>query len=428
MKLALVSALALLAFGSRDAQAGIAIAPSQDLALLRTSDPFSVSIAVLEDGHFAIGASEARPFEPGNPRFRFVVQFYSPEGLPLGEPISPGGNSQVPRGAVGSVGDRYFVTWENVRGVTKSGFYDSRGERFGKPFSWPRSEAVDFQRWYRFAPAPSHKILPLTFRQVGLDSSDRPILQPIVQVFDRRAHPLGPAFKLEPISANRTIAIDDLAINGEGRFVVVSLQCPGSPRSRQPCLRGAQSFDRAGRILQAFSTEAIPQLSGPDRATSFHAAVRNNGSYALSWIDGFESGDYRFLLRPYGRDGRPQASPLVIAETGGDPISTTILQNTGAGGFLASWLVFPPGEPASLYLRQIDASGTHLGDLILVATDEITAGPVLALNSTGRGVLAWPTRHEQEFGGRFSLITVTPDAVQFLHDAGQLTEGGRETP
>lgn len=424
--LALLSVLALFAIGPRAAQAGVAVAPSQDLALLRTSDAQSLSIAVLEDGSFAIGANEARPFQPGNPRFRFVVQFYSSEGRPLGEPVSPGGNSHVPRGGVGSVGDRYFVTWENFRGVTTSGFYDSQGERLGRPFSWPRSEASYFPRWYRFSPEPSHRILPLVFRQVGTDSSDRPILKPIVQVFDRRAHPLGAAFDLEPISANRTIEIEALAINGQGRFLVVSLQCPGSPWSQQPCLRGVQVFDRAGRVLKAFSTEGVQQLtSGPDRAVGFHAGVLNNGSYALSWIDGFEAGDFRFLMRPYDRGGMPTASPIVIAETGSDPISTTILENTGVGGFLASWLVFSQGGPtATVYLRQINASGTRLGEPILVAADEISAGPVLAINSTGHGVIAWPTRHEQVFGGRFSLITVTPDAAQSPQSVAETTAGG----
>lgn len=419
--LALLSILALCAIGTRDARAGVAVAPSQDLALLRTSDPFSVSIAVLEDGSFAIGANEVRPFQPGNPRFRFVVQFYGPEGMPLGEPVSPGGNSHVPRGGVGSVGDRYFVTWENFRGVTTSGFYDSQGERLGRPFSWPRSEASYFPRWYRFAPAPSHRILPLVFRQVGTDRFDRPILKPVVQVFDRRANPLGPAFDLEPISANRTIEIEALAINGQGRFLVVSLQCPGSPWSRQPCLRGVQVFDRAGRVLKAFSTRGIQQLtSGPDRAISFHVGARRNGSYVLSWIEGFEAGDFRFLMRSYNRGGMPTASPTVIAETGSDPISTTILENTGDGGFLASWLVFSQGGPtATVYLRQIDASGTRLGEPVLVTADEFSVGPVLAINSTGHGVIAWPTRHEQVFGGRFSLITVTPDAAQSLQNAAQ---------
>ncbi len=419
--LALLSVLVLFAIGSRNARAEVAVAPSQDIALLRTSDPFSLSIAMLEDGSFAIGANEVRPFQPGNPRFRFAVQFYSPEGMPLGEPVSPGGNSYVPRGGVGSVGDRYFVTWENFRGVTTSGFYDSQGERLGRPFSWPRSEASYFPRWYRFAPEPSHPILPLVFRQVGTDSSDRPIFKPIVQVFDRRAHPLGAAFDLKPISANRTIEIEALAINGNGRFLVVSLQCPGSPWSQRPCLRGVQVFDRAGRVLKAFSTKGIQQLSsGPDRAVSFHVGLRGNGSYLLSWIEGFEAGDFRFLMRPYNRSGMPTASPMVIAETGSDPISTTILENTGDGGFLASWLVFSQGgATAAVYLRQINASGTRLGEPILVAADQISAGPVLAINSTGRGVIAWPTRHDQVFGGRFSLITVTPDDAQSLQKAAQ---------
>lgn len=411
----LALALALVTAGPRGALAEISVSPPQDLALLSANrgNPDSVSIAVLDDGSFAIGVGRYQRVPPDSLRSQFVIQFYDRNGSPLGAPVAPGGASYVPQGGVGSLGDRYFVTWENSRRVTRSAFYDCRGERLTKPVSWPQSEVLYFQRWYRFAPAPSLRILPLVFRQVGIDSTDSPIFKPILQVFDRRAHPLGTSFDLRPISANRKIEIETLGINGAGRFVVVSLQCPGSPQSQLACLRGVQVFDRGGRVLSPFLTANVEQLRNENgTAVGFQAAVREDGAFLLSWVGGRFTETEKLSSRLYDRNGVPNSAAFVLAENPGGTFGATRLARS-AGVFVFSWEAYSPTLNTSTILLQERSGSTEPdNEPTEVTTDSLAAPHFLAMNSSGRGVIVWSTQHGSDQEGRFSRITVTPDEAQ----------------
>ena len=80
---------ACLGLAPRIGEAGIVLGPDTDLPFL--ADHYFVSVAVLEDGSFALGGTTT--VEPdGNPQDghpQFQVQAYSPEGAPLGEPFIP---------------------------------------------------------------------------------------------------------------------------------------------------------------------------------------------------------------------------------------------------------------------------------------------------------------------------------------------------
>jgi len=404
---------ALLLLASRSALAEITVGPPVDVPWLADVGDFDeVSVAVLADGSFAIAAAEILETTPETDRF--VMQFFSADGLPEGKPIIVLQGSFAIEGDVGSLGDRYFVSWsEYFQQRARAAFFSERGKLLGGFFPWPYSAIHRFQDYYRFGSAPRWRFLPITYHQTGLERNGEPVYLPTLQVAGAEAQPLGPPFQLAP---ERYVVIDDAAIDGDGTFVVLSEQCPQSFYSPQPCLRGLQIFDGPGIPRTSFLTKDVAQYAESDGAVDgrFSAGIGPGGTVLVSWVTSIFEPVSRLVARLYDRQGMALSAVLPVGEAAGGgpvplPLSVQALHN---GDFVLSWAVLSPTAGSStVFLRELETEAQTLSEPVPVfVTKASLTGRRVALNSSGRGVAVWQTREQgpggPELAGHLNLITV----------------------
>jgi len=411
-----VAALAL--FAATAVEAKVSIVPRAELPFLTHGDPTGVSVAVLEDGSFAIAGTEVVPLDERHETAQFVVQFFDNHGRAQGKPVVVGERGTPAVGGIGSLGDRYFVTWASAYHppsdlVTKASFYSKGGVRLAAPFPWPRSEIVhtNYHNSYRYGFGPAWRILPVVYHQVDVLANGEPLLQPTLQIFSSNASPLGPPFAVAP--KGQDVDIEDAAINGKGRLALVSTRCPRGASSRSECIRGVQIFDEPRPFRSPLLTRGIEQpvtATGKD-AGGFTIGLADQGSFLLTWGDDID-GHPRLLARLYDRSGAPleDAFTLVSAEEGIPvPRSAIALAN---GNFLLSWLVHPEannlfsaffaeygGNPPTLH-----APTRYLDNEPLVA-----AYPIVGMNRSGQGVIVWKSQVGKDFVGYYSRFRFTSD-------------------
>jgi len=227
------------------------------------------------------------------------------------------------------------------------------------------------------------------------------------------------------------VHVEDLAVNGAGRFVVLEDQCPlVFSKPPQQCPRGVQVFDKGGRPRTKLLTADIPQyLAGQNSYNSNGAlAIDAGGNFLLLWLYEPARGDQLLSARLYDREGRPLSN--VISVRGAATLSFKRPLALSNGDFLIPSLAYPPAHPnGSLYLQELRTSNHRLLPSLFVAND-INAF-LLETNSSGHGVVAWSTVDAQGYttGAFFSLLTVTgrtaaPESVE----TGVGNESRRDEP
>lgn len=411
-----VTALAL--FAATAAEAKLSIAPRAELPFLTHGDPTGVSVAVLEDGSFAVAGTEVVPLDESHETAQFVIQFFDRRGALQGKPAVVGGQGTPAVGGIGSLGDRYFVTWAVAFHppadlVTKASFYSKAGVRLVDPFSWPRSEVIrtNYHNSYRYGPGPAWRILPVVYHQAGVLGNGEPLLQPTLQIFSSSASPLGPPFTIAP--AAQEVDLEDAAINGKGRLAVVSTRCPKSASSRSECSRGVQIFDEPRPFRSPLLTQGVEQpvtAAGTD-AAGFTIGLADGGSFLLTWVDDAD-GHPRLLARLYDRSGAPSADAFtLVSPEEGIPVSRSAIALAN-GNFLLSWLVHPEGQNLfSAFFAEYGGRPPSLQAPARILDNEplVAAAPVVGMNRSGQGVIVWKSQVGGGFVGYYSRFRFTSD-------------------
>jgi hypothetical protein len=414
----LVAWSVLLVFGiarGEAAQAAISMSTPRELPLLaRVALPFS--LAVLEDGSFAVAGVEVieTPRQPS--MARLLVQFFAANGEPKNQPlVVDEATDQGFSGRVGSLGNRYLVTWQRfAEHKTLAAFYDQAGTPSTEPFPWTNPEVFSDNNAYLFGPGQGYRILSSTFHQVGVDWLEVPVFQPLLQVFDKEAHALGPPVALGP--SRRRTYIYDIAVNGSGRFVVLEDQCLGSfSKLPRHCFNGVQVFDKGGRPRTGLLTQDIPQsLAGRGRVNSLGSvAIDAAGNFLLLWIYDALGRTQHLVARLYDRDGRPLSGVISVRDA--TSFGLTRPWSLPGGEFLVPSVVFTgPHDLTSLYLQELKTSSQRLLPPVLVTNDIDDEILLLELNSSGHGVVAWITADAQgdRSGGFFKLLSVGGGAAR----------------
>jgi hypothetical protein len=400
--------LALL--GPRAAVAEINLGPPVEVPWLAVALPETVSLAVLEDGSFAIAGTEIEQNDSGGETVRFLVQFFAANGAPEGEPVTVLTGDFAIDGGVGSLGDHYLVTWSRFfQGDTRAAFFADAGMRFGRVLAWPYSAIPTFHRYYRYGRAPTWRFLRTVYYQRGSDRDKDPFFyQPRLQVVDGDAQPLGPA---APLAPGRWIAIADLAINGAGRFVVLSAQCARDLNSAKPCVFGMQVFDGPGQPRTPFLNREVPhEVQGGPAIGRFSIAIAPSGEVALSWVEDLFQPVSRLLARLYDQQGAAISTALPVAEAeapGPEPLAMRSLDD---GNFVLAWSVESLRDrTATLVLRELE-SGARLPLPAVIAAQGIQGGRWFETNGSGRGIVAWVAQESTPQGpapkAHFRLVTV----------------------
>jgi len=394
--LALGPIVALLLLVPRAAAAAISAGPTVDVPWLQDSFP-EVTAAVLADGSFAIASTEVFQLTRQEVGVRLQAQFFRANGGAQTRPlvlIRPPG--VVTYAGVGSLGTRYFLAWQDLKRA-HAAFYSQQGALLGPPFPWPHSDVPFFAAHYRFGNAPRWRFLPLTYDFAGVNDD-----VPYYHIFLRAAQPtgalLGPPVELAPPPL--IADVEDAAINGSGRFVVVSHQC-------SPCIRAMQIFDGAVTPRTPLLTAGVPQFDGPAGTTvngiGSAVVMDPQGRVLLSWVTDLDQPAHRIVIRLYDQQGAPLSDVLQIGGEAplGGPL-THGLKALDDGTFVVSWLVSsPPNDTARLFVEHIDLRTGTFDEPVAVAEGPIV-GALLELNGAGKGVMVWQT---QEFNALGDLVS-----------------------
>jgi hypothetical protein len=397
---------ACLWLAPRIGEAGIVLGPDTELSFL--ADHYFVSVAVLEDGSFALGGTTT--VEPdGNPQDghpQFQVQAYSPEGAPLGEPFIPQPAYPVDTGSIGSLGDHYFVSWQHyLDRISRARMLSREGQVMARAFGWPNSDIEFYGSYDRYGAGPAWAFLPIIYRQAGVDALGNTIRAPTLQAYGPDAKPLGPA----ALVAGRQwlVRIDDAAINGEGRFVVVTDQC--LRKANATCRRVLQVFDATSRPQTPLLGAGLPPLT--ENNTPPLVAMDPAGGFLELWDQGTATLD-TLLLRTFDRSGTPGAALTTLAKVKlpSDLAVPARVVAIGGGRYAIFWGVYHSGDGTeTLYLSEF-----HLPDLldppVPIATNASLGGldPYhLAINDSGHGVVVWVTVDQDNvFTGHLRSITI----------------------
>lgn len=391
----------LLVFSGLQARAAtLNVGPAIDLPWMTDVHYFeTVTAAVVENGSFAIAADLTFQLTSQDYTWRFQAQFFDATGAAQTRPLVLI-RSPFADGGIGSVGTSYFLAWEDSEHA-RATIYSEQGKPIGEPFAWPYSDIFAFASYYSFGSAPGWRFEPTTYVYAGLDAQGNAMFQTVL----RAAEPTGTLLG-RPYALGSATIVEDVAINGSGRLVVVSHECP-------PCSRSLQIFDDGVKPLTALISANVPSLA--DNSNSAVVALDAEGNVLLGWVTDFDKPDHELVARLYDQAGSPvsgvfqlgTASPLI------EPLPHG-LKALDDGTFVAAWLV-PSGvhnDTDRLYVEHFNPRTGVFAPPVLVAQGNI-AGATVAVNNLGKGVAVWET---QEFvsgspvstAGHFSVVRVDP--------------------
>jgi hypothetical protein len=378
--------VALLLLVPRVATAAISAGPTIDVPWLQGGE---MTAAVLANGSFAI---VSRKFDSE----AVQAQFFRATGVPQTPPLVLIQPPAFPPAAlasagVGSLGTRYFLVWQ----VTKLGpdgfraikhayaaLYGKQGTLLGQPFLWPSSDIENFAGYYRFGSAPRWRFLPITYDFLFRGEDDITYFRPLLRVAEPSEAPQGPPVELgPPVLSN----VEDAAINGSGRFVVVAYQCSSFPPPVPPCVRGMQIFHDAVTPLTPFLTADVTQV----RRTVF-AAIGPQGQVLLNWF----TDEGRLVVRLYDQNGSPASDEMQVTTTPQGDLFSFRMKGLGDGSFILSWVREPGGDPnrGTLVVDRFDPQTKTFEEPVVIAEGPI-AGALLELNGAGQGVVVWQTEN-----------------------------------
>ncbi|HVR07026.1 MAG TPA: hypothetical protein VMW75_03195 [Thermoanaerobaculia bacterium] len=411
-------ALALCSWLPRAANAKIVAGPDIGNAFLPML--FPVSLAVLEDGSFALSGTTIIPAADGDPedaRAQFAVQTYSPWGRPLGAPFLPQLAATPPadNGGIGSLGDHYFVSWQHHANQTSRATMLGKGGRMlTAAFAFPNS-AIDFYGLYdRYGHAPTWHFLPSFYFDAGTNPvTGDAISQASVQAYSAAGKPAGMPADLGPRPG--WVFIDDLAVNGDGTFVVASQRCAEDFSS---CAYGVEVFKPDGRPLAPFSTLGVPSVF----YGAFALEVAPSGQFILVWGTRLTPGTQGLTLRLFDRQGMPASDAIALPPPppGGVGFSQVKVRRHG-NDFVLSWALVNGDGSDDFYLAEFFPASRRLSPPMLIAHSYSRPQPVgsnnlsaagynFELNDSGHGIVAWSTLDENfVFTGHLRLISVEGD-------------------
>lgn len=389
---------------------GVAFGPTLDVPFL--ANHYFQTVAVLADGSLAISGTTTTPGEQSHPQFE--VQTYDADGLSLGGPFVPEKGKTVDTGGVLPLSDHYFVSWQHYLAKTSAGTFLSRtGDPLTPPAVWPNSDIEYYHAYYAHGARPTYRFLPVMYHLDGVDPLDNPIRQPTLQVHGSDATPIGAPVSFS--SGPSRIYIDQMAINGEGRFVIVYQRCAKAFVPVKPCPLGLQVFAATGQPQTPLLTGNVPQAESAQGSLSggVHVGIEPGGKFLLLWTLQINTNLYRLFARLFGPTGAPLSQPLQLAEAPAPGIFEEQVRGLADGSFALAWAVAGDAGSFALYVSRFDPFSLQASPPLLITTDRLAAEDYhFDVNDSGQGILTWVTYHPENpdnvFAGYAKLLNFRP--------------------
>jgi hypothetical protein len=357
------------------------------------------TVATLDDGSFGIAGITEYLDSNNDLVAALLAQFFRPNGTPQTRPailIRP--PAVVTSAEIGSVGDRYFMVIGGAK-RTYARFYSEEGAPLGSSIRWPNSD-VEY-----FGGAPLWRFLSITYNLTGYDDDQNPLYTVAAQVADADGLRLGVPVKL-PVPAS-ALPVQDAAINGTGRFVVIEQPC--TPM----CTVGIQIFDSAVHALTPLLSAGVPQSEEPGGVLNSEAlaAINNQWQILLVWLthpDG--SFGEKVVARLFGETGAPASEVIQLSTPGyGAGLAQPIALDDGS--YLVSWRIqFQPSLRSTMFMTRIDPSTMTASEPTVLAAGDDLGNWAVSVNGSGRGVFTWQTLFPDSApsGAFLRTIRVTP--------------------
>jgi hypothetical protein len=336
-----------------------------------TQDFSAGSVALLADGSFAVTTNNYDlPADE--------VQFFDAAGALVSTRLLVDYLAYRGYATVGSLGTSYLTVAQQYRGPYPQSanhhayaqLYDSDGLPLGKQFLWSNSVIANFGQYYRFGSAPRWEFLPITYALAPNLVDNNPNYLSSLRIAEPNRVRTEPPLSLGPPVA---IQIEDAAINGDGRFVVVSIAQSGQ--------RGLQVFSRGGKPITPFLVAEVPQTP-----FSVQTAINAQGQVLSSFVD--SSG--HDAVRLYDEHGSPASTPIELASGPGPSYRTLDMRGLDDGSFVVGWRALPAGGGEAFVVARFDSQGRRFDAPLVIATAPFSfVRAVLRLNGDGTGVFVW---------------------------------------
>jgi hypothetical protein len=285
---------------------------------------------------------------------------------------------------------------------TYARLYSEEGAPVGSSIRWPNA---DFEY---FGGAPLWRFLSITHHVTGLDQDSNPLYTAFAQVADADGVRLGVPVEL-PVPASESPVVD-VAINGNGRFVVVEQLCPPCTGDQCGllCPVGIQIYDSAVRPLTPVLSNGVPQYREPDgvQNSSAATAIDDHAQVLLVWVTHLERlfGEQQVVARVFDETGAPVSEVIQLTtptDVGGlaQPIALD------DGSFLVTWEVQSPGPTTTVLMERIDPATMTASEPTVLAEGDLREW-LLSVNGSGKGVIVWQI--EEGLAAYLRTIRVTP--------------------
>ena len=395
---------------------------SPELALSRSQKPGSFAqLATAEDGSFVAVWTQLSPTPGGSDA---VVRRFGPDGRPRGVefPVAnqARGHQGGPQIAIGANGS-FVVAWlvaEEANGPLR--LYARRFDRDGRPRGgpFPVTDRPALGRGGVFAPgvaiAPDGRILVLWSQDTGRDADDGAIFDLRARWFADDGHSLGEDFVLE--DGFDEADVRRVRFDRTGKLFVLFQGFGGESTFFDVFLK---RFDATGAPLG----EAVRINNDPRTLSSSQFdgdfAFSADGSLFVVWADRGadnvrhpgQSLDFQDIVglvsQRVGATGELLGDPVAVNQFfRGEQHQASVA--AVSGGFFVVWTSGggQDGSGFGVFGRRFTASGSPSGPEIPIpqrkADHQIT--PQIALNSKGRGVVAWTTVTNTSVVGIFARL------------------------
>jgi hypothetical protein len=325
--------------------------------------------------------------------------------------------------AVGSRGD-FVVVWESIQDGSGSSIEGRRFDAAGNPIGAEflvNTFTTSHQSWPHVRLASDGRFV-VSWMSKDSDGSAYGVA---ARRFDASGHPIGSDFVVNSYTTGNQTG-GNLAVDGNGNFVVVWLDC---------CAGGGgifgQRYDALGNPLGS-EFKVNSHLGNPNFPS---VSMAPSGGFVVAWQDDDDGSWFGVFARRFDASGNPVGNDFAVNTytTGPQLGSLDQVAHDARGNFVVTW--WDPGGPGQypgVFAQRYSASGVPRG---LVQVNTYTSGLAqlasVASDAVGNFVVTWLSEGQdgsdfgvfaQRFGGLGpAALTVDSSGNQVL-EPGETVE------
>lgn len=158
----------------------------------------------------------------------------------------------------------------------------------------------------------------------------------------------------------------------------------------------------------------------------------SEGKFVVAWTGRGVGDMHGIFFQRFDADGTALGGETLVNTTIGGAQTAPAVAMAEDGSFFIAWSGVGDGDVSGVFLRRFDASGTALGDELLVntETDDHQQAASLAFNAAGDLMVAWQSRHQdgEDWGVYAQRFSSTGDRLGSEIQLSTTTAGSQKAP